>query len=117
MRSLLARELSRRLETVAVATFSDALALVREHELPFEAVVTDLCLGDGPTGMDLLACAKQLRPSCVRVLVSGEMTDDVAATIAFDGLADAAFGKPWPYGAITEAIVVALAHRATRTPS
>ena len=117
MRSLIARELSRRLDTVAVATFTDALALVQEHELPFEAVVTDLRLGDGPTGMDLLVAAKRLRPSCVRILVSGEMTEDVAATMAVEGLADAAFGKPWPYGAIAEAILAALEDRAVRSCS
>lgn len=113
LRSLLAREFSRHLETVSAADFVGAMVLMRQTEQPLEVVVTDLRLGDGPSGLDLLEAARHLRPSCVRVLVSGEMTDEVATKLAMEDLADAAFGKPWPYGSIASVIIAMLEYRAS----
>ncbi len=96
MRRLLERELSAAFETISVANSSEAMSVLRERGRSLVAIVTDKDLGSGQSGLTILEAARRQGLPCVRILVSGDMHDELEAQLAADGLAHAAFGKPWP---------------------
>lgn len=86
------RELSSTFDVVAVGTGADGISAI--HGASFEAIVTDLDLGAGPTGADLLCEAQIVAPRTALVLVSG--SGDAGTIAATIGVAYVA--KPWRTG-------------------
>jgi len=104
VRKLLERELATSFEVISVADSEQAMAVLNEQGQALAAVVTDHDLGPGPSGLDLLEAVRRERLPCVRVLVSGDMHDDLEASLAAGEIADAAFGKPWPAMAVVRCV-------------
>jgi|GEM_PF-3873545 len=104
VRKLLERELSTSFEVISVADSEQAMAVLSEKGHALVAVVTDHDLGPGPSGLDLLEAVRRGRLPCVRVLVSGDMHDELEASLAASEIADAAFGKPWPAMAVVTCV-------------
>lgn len=91
LRTLMAEELARGYPVVEAASAEEALARLATHGAP-AAVVSDLNLGRGLRGDDLLAAVAALHPSATRLLVSGTPLREVA------GDPHAFLGKPWMRG-------------------
>jgi DNA-binding NtrC family response regulator len=53
-------------------------ALRRLGEEPFDLVLTDLALGDGPTGMDVLRAAKAAQPETPVVMITAHGSEKIA---------------------------------------
>lgn len=104
MRRLLERELSPAFEVIGAANIPDAMTVLRERGRFLAAIVTDKDLGSGQSGLAILEAARRERLTCVRILVSGDMHDGLEAELAAVGLADAAFGKPWPPKAVARCV-------------
>ncbi|MET0390578.1 MAG: sigma-54 dependent transcriptional regulator [Polyangiales bacterium] len=64
----------------------EALALLREHQ--FDLVVTDLALGRGSTGMDVLAATKAARPETPVVLITAHGSEKIAVAAMKAGAED-----------------------------
>lgn len=75
------------------------------------AIVTDQDLGPGQSGLAILEAAQFRGLRCIRVVVSGGVQDELEASPADDGLADAAFVKPWP----SRAVVACVSYMVGRT--
>jgi DNA-binding NtrC family response regulator len=62
---------------VDVAANGDAaIAAIRREA--FDLVLTDLALGRGPDGMDVLRVAKELRPECAVVMITAHGSESIA---------------------------------------
>lgn len=104
MRRLLEREFSPAFKVIRAANIPEAMAVLREKGISLAAIVTDKDLGSGQSGLTLLEAARREGLPCVRILVSGDMHDELEAELVADGLADAAFGKPWPPKAVATCV-------------
>jgi len=104
IRRLLERELSPAFEVIGAANIPEAMTVLREKGRCLAAIVTDKDLGSGQSGLALLEAARREWLRCVRILVSGDRHDGLEAELAADGLADAAFGKPWPPKAVATCV-------------
>ncbi len=90
----IARELASVYDVVTAHTYDDALAALAR--LPdVAAIVTDLLLGGGADGLDLLAVAQVSSPAAVRLLITGTSH---TLTAKRREIAHAVIAKPWPYG-------------------
>jgi DNA-binding NtrC family response regulator len=63
-------------------------ALSRLEEIPFDLVLTDLALGRGPSGMDVLHRAKELRPETVVVMITAHGSEKIAVDAMKGGAED-----------------------------
>jgi DNA-binding NtrC family response regulator len=79
--------LSRAGYEVSVAGDGDE-ATRRLGEGTFDLVLTDLALGNGPSGMDVLRTAKQLRPETVVVMITAHGNEKVAVEAMRAGAED-----------------------------
>jgi DNA-binding NtrC family response regulator len=64
----------------------EAAATLREHD--YDLVITDLSLGRGPSGMDVLRDAKQLRPETVVVMITAHGSEKIAVEAMKNGAED-----------------------------
>jgi CheY-like chemotaxis protein len=76
---------------------ADAIALVLAMP-EIAAVITDLDLGPGPNGLDVLRTARAANPACVRVVVTAGYDRELGVNTS--ALVDAVFRKPWTLGTI-----------------
>jgi len=86
-------------------------ALDRLAAAPFDLVVTDLALGEGRSGMEVLYAVKAQRPETAVVLITGRGGDEVAQD-ALRHRADDCLAKPFDNATLTGAVRAAL----DRTP-
>ncbi|HKJ25973.1 MAG TPA: sigma-54 dependent transcriptional regulator, partial [Myxococcota bacterium] len=63
-------------------------AVVRLAEDAFDLVITDLALGEGCTGMEVLASAKELRPEAAVVMITAHGTEKIAVQAIKNGADD-----------------------------
>jgi DNA-binding NtrC family response regulator len=63
-------------------------ALGRLEESPFDLVLTDLALGRGPSGMDVLHRAKEIRPETVVVMITAHGSEKIAVDAMKGGAED-----------------------------
>jgi DNA-binding NtrC family response regulator len=63
-------------EVSVAGSGKDALALLEQDG--FDLVLTDLALGAGPSGMDVLAAAKRLRPESPVVMITAHGSEKIA---------------------------------------
>jgi ActR/RegA family two-component response regulator len=92
-RKMICRELELRFETVAAASFDEAMMLLDAGPDLF-ADVSDYRLGSGRRGDELLAVVARRWPRCVRVLISGSASAAGAASACHF------VKKPWEPGAV-----------------
>jgi DNA-binding NtrC family response regulator len=64
----------------------EAATRLREHD--YDLVITDLSLGRGPSGMDVLLDAKQLRPETVVVMITAHGSEKIAVEAMKNGAED-----------------------------
>jgi DNA-binding response OmpR family regulator len=109
VRQALVREIGARWEALAVASGGELFAVLDDTAC---AVVVDRFLGEGEDGIEVLRAVRRLRPSCVRVLLSGLALDDTRAeALALEGVVHGVFGKPWRYGEVRERLEELLTSR------
>jgi DNA-binding NtrC family response regulator len=63
-------------------------ALAKLDEAPFDLVLTDLALGQGPSGMDVLRTAKKTRPETVVVMITAHGSETIAVEAMKAGAED-----------------------------
>jgi len=54
----------------------------------FDLVLTDLALGEGCTGMEVLASAREIRPETAVVMITAHGTEEIAVQAIANGAAD-----------------------------
>jgi two-component system response regulator HydG len=73
-------------EVDVAGTGDEAIAAVREAS--FDLVLTDLALGRGPDGMDVLRATKELRPDCAVVMITAHGSEAIAVEAMKSGAED-----------------------------
>ena len=73
-------------EVALAGSGEEALASLAEN--PFDLVLTDLALGRGPSGMDVLRRAKELRPETVVVMITAHGSEKIAVEAMKAGAED-----------------------------
>jgi DNA-binding NtrC family response regulator len=73
-------------EVECAGSGEEAAAKLREHD--YDLVITDLSLGRGPSGMDVLRDAKQLRPETVVVMITAHGSEKIAVEAMKNGAED-----------------------------
>jgi DNA-binding NtrC family response regulator len=73
-------------EVDVAGTGDDAVSLLNERA--FDLVLTDLALGRGPSGMDVLRAAKELRPETVVVMITAHGSETIAVEAMKAGAED-----------------------------
>ena len=90
---------------------SGGAAVAKLDEAPFDLVLTDLALGEGPSGMDVLCHAKRLRPETVVVMITAHGSETIAVEAMKAGAEDYV---PKPFDNDEIRVVVARALDRTR---
>ncbi len=65
-----------------------AEAIAKLEEKPFDLVLTDLALGRGPSGMDVLRSAKQIRSETMVVMITAHGSESIAVEAMKSGAED-----------------------------
>ena len=99
LRRALGRELEGSFDVVLAADNAEALRVLHGTE-GIAAVVSDYNLGTAVDGLEILRAAREMWPSCIRVLVSGSVPTPAATAAQQQGVAHAVFEKPWHRGAV-----------------
>jgi DNA-binding NtrC family response regulator len=73
-------------EVLLAGTGEEAMAKLEES--PFDLVLTDLALGRGASGMDVLRRSKDLRPECVVVMITAHGSEKIAVDAMKAGAED-----------------------------
>jgi DNA-binding NtrC family response regulator len=73
-------------EVECAGSGDEAATRLREHH--YDLVITDLSLGRGPSGMDVLRDAKQLRPETVVVMITAHGSEKIAVEAMKNGAED-----------------------------
>jgi DNA-binding NtrC family response regulator len=73
-------------EVECAGSGDEAGTKLREHD--YDLVITDLALGRGPSGMDVLRDAKQLRPETVVVMITAHGSEKIAVEAMKNGAED-----------------------------
>jgi len=107
VRWVMARELAQRFVLIEAASYPEALKRLR-CKSDLAALVTDFQLGAGASGLELLQITMDHRPGCARVLLSGAVASAKIAWAVRTGLAQAFIAKPWKWGELLEAVVLAI---------
>lgn len=101
-RALLAEEIGSDVDLLFAESGAEGIAMIAE--LPdLAAVVSDLRLGPGPDGFEVLRAARERLLSCARVLVTGERV----VTLDHDTspLVEVVFRKPWIVGTLRNYLI------------
>jgi CheY-like chemotaxis protein len=101
IRRTLARELRPCFEVLDADHVTAALARFATDAI--DVVVTDLELGAGPSGIELLAEVRQRHPGCARILVSAIMDPRAAQQSVRDQISHVFIEKPWRLGEVRSA--------------
>ncbi len=110
----MARELLLGFEVSEAGNYEDGIELL-EAETEHAATVSDFDLGPGPSGLDVLARARELHPNAPRVIVSASLPHGEARAALESGLAHRVLAKPWPSRGLLNVVrelIAAAAHRA-----
>jgi response regulator RpfG family c-di-GMP phosphodiesterase len=110
IRKALRRELRAKFDVLEAANYDEALALLRSTP-QIEAVISDVEMGHGPGGVELLGDIKKINPTAVRILLSAR-NEEFGQSHVRSGLAHYFIGKPWKLGEPTTAIEANLTPRA-----
>jgi len=109
------REIMREFACREAHTFAEAFEVL-VAEPCVGAVVSDLDLGGGPSGLDFLDVVRSRVPGCARILVTGSpLAEGDRSRLMGTGLAHHIVSKPWPPGAVRVLVRSELAARGTRT--
>jgi len=82
-----------RREGYEVACAGDgAGAIAQLREAPVDLVLTDLALGDGPSGMDVLRASKEIRPESPVIMITAHGSEQIAVD-AMKGGAESASAR------------------------
>ena len=103
IRRVLARELRRGYD-VCLADGASAASALLEDDRSFCAVVSDLIMGSGPTGIEILGEVRLHTPHAVRILISGTPRDVEATRVIQSGIAHEFIEKPWRAGEVLAAL-------------
>jgi DNA-binding NtrC family response regulator len=104
----LAREILKVYQVVLAASGEQALAILSRTD-GLRVVVSDLDLGPGPDGLQVLRYARDHFPETARILVTGSIGEDRAREAIRTSVAHYVFLKPWEPGALVEAARALLA--------
>jgi DNA-binding NtrC family response regulator len=97
LRALLADEIGNDVDVLFAESGSQGIAMI--GELPdLAAVVSDLRLGAGPDGFEVLRAAATRHPTCSRVLVTGDRI--ITLDHETSPLVEVVFRKPWVPGTL-----------------
>ena len=78
-----------RREGYEVACAGDgAGAIAQLREVPVDLVLTDLALGDGPSGMDVLRASKEIRPEAPVIMITAHGSEQIAVDAMKGGAED-----------------------------
>jgi len=80
----------------------------------FDLVLTDLALGEGCTGMEVLASAREIRPETAVVMITAHGTEEIAVQVIANGAADYV-AKPFDNDELRRVVARALEPTAART--
>lgn len=103
IRKALARELQREFEVCLADGFATAIQQL-DGDNGLCAVVSDLMIGPGANGEELLTEVRRRSPRSARLLISGTVTEGQAARVVESGVAHEFIGKPWQPGEVLAAI-------------
>jgi CheY-like chemotaxis protein len=102
MRALLADEIGIDVDVLFAESGTEGIRMIAA--LPdLAAVVSDLRLGSGPDGFEVLRAARERLPSCARVLVTGERI--VTLDHETSPLVEVVFRKPWIVGTLRSYLI------------
>lgn len=87
--------------------YAEALSLLASTE-GIQAVLSDMSMGPGPGGFELLAEVRRRWPTHARLLVSGTPDVREGEDLVRSGIAHAFLPKPWPPGAVLPAVLHAI---------
>lgn len=96
----IARELAGSYDVVIASSYQGGCALIGQHP-ELVAVVSDLLLGGGADGLDLLAAARTSAPGAARLLITGTSHTLPGGRAE---VVDAVIAKPWPFGHVLATI-------------
>jgi DNA-binding NtrC family response regulator len=108
MQRALARELRKACDVVVASNGQQAMELIGQVQ-GLCAVVSDLDLGPGADGAEVLRYAQRTVPACARILVTGSVTQEAAGELITAWTAHFVFLKPWDVGKILHAVEEAIA--------
>ena len=78
-----------RREGYEVACAGDgASAIAQLRDTPVDLVLTDLALGDGPSGMDVLRASKEIRPEAPVIMITAHGSEQIAVDAMKGGAED-----------------------------
>lgn len=103
VRRVLVRELRASFTVHDVGSYAEAAEELGARGGELVAVVTDLHLDAGRTGIELLEVVASRWPLCARVLVSGNLDAAAIRSLELAETAQRALAKPWPPGAVLAA--------------
>jgi diguanylate cyclase (GGDEF)-like protein len=92
-------------EVITASNVTEAETILHEHKDELDVLISDISM-PGRDGFELLALAKQISPLTVRILITGNVTTDVAITAMRSGTYDF-LQKPF-----SRQQLLALVHRA-----
>jgi DNA-binding NtrC family response regulator len=75
-------------EVLLAGSGEEAIEKLEESDTPFDLVLTDLALGRGASGMDVLRRSKQLRPETVVVMITAHGSEKIAVEAMKAGAED-----------------------------
>jgi CheY-like chemotaxis protein len=94
LRRVMVRELRARYLVLEADSYHAAVAVLTRAKT-LHAVITDLQLGEGPSGVEVLAAARAVFPDCLRVLVSASLNDEPICAAMATGTVQRYVAKPW----------------------
>lgn len=103
---------------VSASTVEEALSLWKREmpgPAPFRLALTDLCLGDGPGGVEFAAQVRELDPSALLIACSGDSTDPAVVDPGRFGF-DGTLAKPFLFGTLLETLEQVVEGSADRAP-
>ena len=101
-------------DVLEASNVEDALALWKEHRARIAAVVTDVVMPGGSTGLDLAQTLRREDPSLGIIVISGYSDDAARRTPLVEGARYLA--KPFDYDTLIRTIHTTLAQRAAGKP-
>ncbi len=108
LRRTIARELRGSFQVMEAADATEAGAGLDTYE-DLVAVVSDLDLGPGSNGLEVLQEASRRRPAALRILISGHAQPEDVAEHVRAGLVGRFVAKPWSGGTLHRILVQSLA--------
>lgn len=103
IRKALDNELNSAFPVQVSENYAQAIICLKKPE-HLIAVVSDLQMGLGPGGLELLEIVHQRAPSCKRILISGAIPNQEIANAIRNGIIHRFIAKPWKPGEVIMAI-------------